>query len=214
MAPPSNENEHDEHGDGDPQLAADVKDGLSFCHMASQNVRADASEVALTVMALVEELCAEGIVTPAALEAGRPAAEAAETAGQMGRLKVRLLPDIDKYSLSGPDVPCEELIPLCRGRCCTLHFPLGRQDLEERVVKWNYLQPYTIRQRQSDLYCVHNDPSTRGCTVYRHRPAICRTYDCRNDKRIWVDFDKRIPVVDPELEPRDVPVPHGPAPTH
>jgi hypothetical protein len=29
--------------------------------------------------------------------------------------------------------------------------------------------------------------------VYEHRPAICRTYDCRKDPRIWIDFEKRIP---------------------
>jgi hypothetical protein len=25
--------------------------------------------------------------------------------------------------------------------------------------------------------------------VYANRPTICRTYDCRNDARIWADFD-------------------------
>ena len=193
-------------------LGADLREGLRFCHMASQDLRTSVDEVALTVMALIEELTEQGTASAAGLETRRAAAEAAEEATQKGRLKVRLLPDVDKYTLRGPDVPCDELIPICRGRCCTLHFPLGHQDLDERVVKWNYLQPYTIRQRPSDLYCVHNDPTTRGCTVYHNRPAVCRTYDCRNDKRIWVDFDKRIPAVDPKLEARDVPVPHGPPP--
>src|SRR5258707_619120 len=82
-----------------------------------------------------------------------------------------------------------ELIPLCRGRCCTLHFPLSNQDLDEHIVKWQYLRPYIIKQRPDDHYCVHSDPETRGCTVYANRPRICRTYDCRNDKRIWVDFE-------------------------
>jgi Putative zinc- or iron-chelating domain len=200
--------------DTEGKLGQDLKDGLRFCHMASQDVRSAVDEVNLTVIALIEELCAEGTVTVAALDARRPAAETAETAAQRGRLKVRLLPDVDKYTLTGPDVPCDELIPLCRARCCTLHFPLARQDLDERIVKWNYLQPYVIRQRESDRYCVHSDPATGGCTVYENRPAVCRTYDCRDDKRIWVDFEKRIPAVDPKLEARDVPVPHGPAPNH
>jgi Fe-S-cluster containining protein len=195
-------------------LRPDVVEGLRFCHLSSQDLRTAVDELALTVMALVEELAETGLLPAAALEARKAGADAAEEGAQKGRLKVRLLHEVDKYTLTGPDVPCEELIPLCRGRCCTLHFPLGRQDLDERIVEWNHLQPYTIRQRPSDRYCVHSDPATRGCTVYAHRPAVCRTYDCRNDKRIWADFEHRIPAVDPKLEPRDVPVPHGPPPPH
>jgi hypothetical protein len=28
--------------------------------------------------------------------------------------------------------------------------------------------------------------------VHGQRPEACRVYDCRNDKRIWKDFEKRI----------------------
>jgi Fe-S-cluster containining protein len=99
----------------------------------------------------------------------------------------------NKYDVASSDVPCAELIPLCHARCCTLRFPLSSADLDEGVIRWDYGKPYQIRQRASDGYCVHNDPTSRGCTVHPHRPAICRKYDCRDDHRIWIDFEKRVP---------------------
>lgn len=99
----------------------------------------------------------------------------------------------NKYEVAGADVPCGELIPICGARCCRFVFGLSTQDLDEGVIRWDYGRPYMIRQRQSDGKCVHNDPATGGCTVHTQRPTICRKYDCRNDKRIWIDFEKRIP---------------------
>lgn len=102
----------------------------------------------------------------------------------------------NKYETPSPDVPCEELIPLCGARCCTLSFPLSTADLDEGVVRWDYGQPYLIAQRASDGYCVHNAPDSRGCTVHPVRPRICRAYDCRDDKRIWRDYATRTPATD------------------
>ncbi len=99
----------------------------------------------------------------------------------------------DKYTTEPAHVPCDELIHLCHGRCCRLTFSLSTQDLDERVIRWDYGQPYLIRQRKSDGYCVHSDPMSRACTVHAQRPRTCRAYDCRNDKRIWTDFENKIP---------------------
>ncbi len=98
----------------------------------------------------------------------------------------------DKYPVNGPDIPCTELMHLCKARCCTLTFPLSSQDLDEGIIRWDYGQPYMIRQRASDGYCVHNAPDTHGCTVHANRPLTCRRYDCRDDKRIWADFENRV----------------------
>jgi Fe-S-cluster containining protein len=97
----------------------------------------------------------------------------------------------DKYTVTPSTPPCDELLPICQARCCTLTFALSTADLDEGVIRWDYGQPYLIRQRKSDGYCVHNDQATRGCTAHEHRPRVCRVYDCRTDKRIWADFDKR-----------------------
>ncbi|MGH7494545.1 MAG: YkgJ family cysteine cluster protein [bacterium] len=44
----------------------------------------------------------------------------------------------------------------------------------------------------TDGYCKHFERSTCSCTIREHRPIPCRAYDCRNDQRIWVDFEKKI----------------------
>jgi hypothetical protein len=100
---------------------------------------------------------------------------------------------VSKYTVEGAAPPCEELMPLCKARCCTLTFGLSTEDLDEGVIRWDYGQPYLIRQRASDGYCVHNDPDHHGCTVHHYRPRVCRSYDCRRDDRIWIDYEKRIP---------------------
>lgn len=102
-----------------------------------------------------------------------------------------------KYEAVASAPPCEELIPICQARCCRLRFALSTEDLDEGVIRWDYGRPYMIRQRESDGRCVHNDPTTRFCTVHAVRPRICRTYHCQNDPRIWTDYEKRIPAPDP-----------------
>ncbi len=51
-------------------------------------------------------------------------------------------------------------------------------------------RPFFVRHR-ADGAC----PFLNGCLcgVYDKRLTICRTYFCKYDKRIWVDFDKMIP---------------------
>jgi Fe-S-cluster containining protein len=202
----------DEIARRDDELRRDLEGGLRFVHLMGDVTRREVYQTAVTVFALLEELMEKGELDAAAHEERLARAQSADVDRMKDHLRVRIEPRLDKYALPGPDIDCAARIPLCRGRCCTLHFPLSHQDLDERVVKWDYLRPYIIRQREADGYCVHNDPETKGCTVYHHRPAVCRTYDCREDKRIWVDFEKRIPVVDPAIEPKVVPVPPGEPP--
>lgn len=52
-------------------------------------------------------------------------------------------------------------------------------------------------------YCSHLDPNTFGCTVYENRPVPCRAFDCRNDKRIWLDFENMI--LNPDINRNDWP---------
>ena len=102
-------------------------------------------------------------------------------------------PGIDKYKFEGsPKIDCENRVHLCKAACCRLKFALSRQDLEEGVVKWDLARPYLIR-RGADGYCNHLQSGSRGCGVYENSSVPGRAFDCRNDKRIWLDFDKRIP---------------------
>lgn len=106
-------------------------------------------------------------------------------------------PTADKYTWAGlVEIDCGSRLHLCRAACCSMSFPLSLQDLEEGIVQWEPSRPYAIARRD-DGRCVHLDRSC-GCTVYEQRPLPCRTYDCRSDTRIWLDFENRVP--NPELE--------------
>jgi Fe-S-cluster containining protein len=101
---------------------------------------------------------------------------------------------LDKYDVDPrelPDVPCAELLPICHARCCRiLRFALSQQDVDEGVVRWDPNEPYYILHEPPDR-CAHLTDEN-GCQVYAHRPRPCRTYDCREDRRIWLDFQRRI----------------------
>lgn len=109
----------------------------------------------------------------------------------------------DKYAADNAGPDCAALIAICEARCCKLSFALSTQDLDEGVIRWDYGQPYLIRQRASDAYCVHNDPTSHFCTVHEHRPRVCRRYDCSKDTRIWIDFANKIPAPTPKEGTRE-----------
>jgi Fe-S-cluster containining protein len=105
----------------------------------------------------------------------------------------------DKYNIPAdtlPHIDCENRIPLCHAACCAMRFALSAQDLEEGVMRWDLSQPY-VNRLGPDKRCVHQDRDSLGCTIYEHRPGVCRLYDCRKDARIWVDFEQRI--INPNL---------------
>ena len=97
----------------------------------------------------------------------------------------------DKYEVSGPDIDCASLLPLCRARCCSLDVKLTRQDIEENQLRWQVEQPY-ILDKADDGYCAYLADGG-GCSAYDIRPVTCREFDCRDDPRIWFDFDNKIP---------------------
>lgn len=97
----------------------------------------------------------------------------------------------DKYTVAPPEIDCDRRLPICKAACCRLRFPLSAQDVEEGVVRWTIEKPYMNRQDERG-YCVHCDATTHNCQVYQQRPSVCRSYDCRNDKRIWIDFENRV----------------------
>ena len=113
------------------------------------------------------------------------------------RPKVRLRLYVDKYPLPNSGVDCDQRMHLCHARCCAFTVELSRQDLDEGLLLWQVEEPYLLR-READGLCSHLDRSKGSCGIYQNRPAACRSYDCRNDTRIWEDFEKRIPAPMPE----------------
>lgn len=187
-----------DHG-SKPKHAAVTREELerALRHMNAlvADLRDDLLALAAQVVTLTRQLERKGLASedevldelPATLEEVRRAdAEPDSLRPVLGPCQV------DKYQEPSPPVPCQELLPICHGCCCRLHFPLSTQDLNECVTRWDYIRPYLILQRKSDGRCAHNQPEDGRCGIYEHRPAPCRIYDCREDSRIWTDFEKRI----------------------
>jgi len=210
-----------------PVTRADFERAVRNLHMSDLDLRDSLFQLAARVVALTDELVRrlDGVEPqpappnmPAELREGTiEDAVGQQMADTLAKIRAgdagtgqRVSLDIsgeDKYLAANAGPPCAELIAICEARCCQLSFPLSTADLDEGVIRWDYGQPYLIRQRASDAYCVHNDPASHGCTVHEHRPRVCRRYDCRHDPRIWIDFEQRIPAPpaerrNPEHEPK------------
>lgn len=177
----------------DETVEGDLNGGLVFAHTLAMQTKFSTFDARVRLQATIEELVAQGALDLQKLEARQQQVREREAERWNQQTVVRLSDNVDKYALTDlPRIDCASRLPLCKARCCSLTFHLSPQDLDERVVAWEYGRPYRIRHT-AEGFCVHNDRGTCGCTVYTHRPAICRTYDCRNDKRIWQDFENRIP---------------------
>jgi len=179
----------------DPAIDGDYRRlserGLRFGHVVMTRTQDAIREQGAQLEALTELLIARGVLRYRDLEE-RKAALLADA--EQPEVRARIGAEVDKYgdTFETISIDCDARRPLCKAACCRMPFLLTRQDLDEGIVRWDYGQPYVIRHRE-DGWCVHNDVTARGCTVHANRPAVCRAYDCRNDPRVWVDFERRIP---------------------
>ncbi len=177
-------------------LRQDLDAALRHLHFMGMQSKHDLVDLTSRLYALMEEMVAMGQLDLRNFEERRLRLQEREEKRLLQRTYVQIDETADKYALVNlPQVDCQGLMPICQGRCCQLVFPLSFQDLDERILQWDYSAPYLIR-RNCEGFCVHQDPDSGFCTVYEHRPAICRAYDCRNDRRIWADFERRILAVD------------------
>lgn len=170
----------------------EIERGLRFSHIMMMVNQSQSNETLTAIMAITDLLVAKGVISGEEFTEARAAA--AEQMENISQPRVRLGNMGDKYEdARTADIDCAARLHLCQARCCSFNFFLTHQDLEEGVAKWDYGNPYWIKHGE-DGYCTHCDGATRGCTIHAQRPHVCRLYDCRNDKRVWIDFEKRIPV--------------------
>ena len=181
--------------DEDAVVREDFEQAVRFVADGAMHAAHRATRVEALLRSVVRALAEAGQLDVDAFER-RLKAPARRPPGGPERAALELGRPIDKDAVaSPPDLDCAALLPICGARCCKLTFALGPQDLEEGRVAWSYRRPYRIAAG-ADHRCVHQDRATGGCTVYEHRPAVCRSFDCRNDPRIWADFERRIPADD------------------
>ena len=188
--------------------SSDIKlaKGLIFAHDAIGNNFVDIQKLVAHLYALIETLVKKGVISLYEVDEQKQALDQQ----MMTKMKEKwigarmLANETDKYAPENDVlVDCKNRVHVCKAVCCRLGLYLSRQDLEEGVVRWDFGRPYQIAQKENG-YCVHHDGETFKCTIRENRPLACRAYDCRNDKRIWVDFEKMIP--NPELDKLKEPV--------
>lgn len=181
--------------DDDPVTREEMDRGLRLLNHLVSTLRDELLQLGAQVTALTRELDESGAIREESMREALPdrvrEARVADEAAATPRVELSIHRR-DKYAVAVPPVPCAELLPICKARCCTLPFRLSTQDLDGGHVRWDYGRPYW-NLRRPDGYCVHNGPDGHGCGVYDERPAPCRAFDCRGDERIWLDFEKRIP---------------------
>jgi Fe-S-cluster containining protein len=189
----------DETDQGRALEDSDWLDGLRYCHRQINTGSIRLFEALSYCYSLAEALVAKGVLGIEELEQRKDAAgKRIAEQFQQQRIGVQMAPERDKYNLGEQEnhIDCQAHYAACRAICCKLNFALSAQDVEEGVVQWKLDQPYMIRQGENG-YCIHLDQETFQCTVHDHRPAICRLYSCRDDPKVWLDYDQG--VINPKL---------------
>jgi hypothetical protein len=188
-----------------PDLRRETAEGLFYTHTRLSESTNKILEASSFLYALVEILNQKGLITITELDERKKlvGARLAEQLTENGLGVMLTDGDEDKYAFKNEaKIDCENLVHLCHAACCRLRFALSKQDVYEGVIRWELGQPYLIAH-DKDGYCTHLDRATCECTVRENRPVPCRGYDCRNDKRIWRDFDNRI--ANPNIDRADWP---------
>lgn len=181
-----------------PVSRSEVALGFLFANHRANRDGGALMSLGATVRAATEQLEARGLLDGAALDRRRDELGEDEER-ERARLRLQVIYDddpTDKYAAPAVVIDCASRVALCRAACCRLGFSLTPQDLREGIVAWDFGAPYRNAQR-SGGYCRHLDHNSHTCEVYAHRPRVCRTHDCRADRRIWIDFDARI--VNPDI---------------
>lgn len=186
-------------------LRQEVAEGLFYTHFRLSQATNKTLEGSAFLYGLIELLSEKGLISVEELdERKKIVAERLIAQLKEKGLGVMLQDEVeDKYAFEGEaHIDCENRVEFCHAACCRLRFALSKQDVHEGVIKWDLGRPYLIAQGK-DGYCTHLERGTCQCTVREHRPVPCRGYDCRNDKRIWADFENKI--VNPNLHRADWP---------
>jgi Fe-S-cluster containining protein len=168
--------------------------GLLYAHNRANANTAEVHQACATMQAAVELLIEGGVLDREAFEARRQEAAEQLRHQYLGRGMAVAMQEFStsKYAFQdGAEIDCKDRVHLCKAACCRLPLALSREDVQEGIVHWDLGQPY-ILARGRDGYCVHLDRETYGCLVYAQRPIPCRGYDCREDKRIWLDFENKV----------------------
>ncbi len=178
-----------------------MAEGLLYTHSRLNANTSKTLEAASFLYALVELLNEKGVITIEELDE-RKKQVAERLVQKFVKSGIGLMyqdPECDKYAFEKEaDVDCTSRLHICKAICCKLPFALSRQDVEERIIRWEFGRPYLIAHGL-DGYCIHLDRKTYLCTIRENRSVACRGFDCRDNARwkVWLDYEKNI--INPDL---------------
>jgi Putative zinc- or iron-chelating domain len=153
--------------------------------------RAERAEARLA--ALIGELAERGLVAEEDVPEMTPELWGSPLQQYQPEIIVSAAAAPDKHTVANADIDCQSLLHLCHARCCRYRVQLSYQDVEDGL-RWVYERPYELR-READGYCTYFDRGeSPGCSTYQTRPAPCRTFDCKTNPNVWLDFENKIPV--------------------
>ncbi|MDB4963941.1 MAG: hypothetical protein JWP01_3940 [Myxococcales bacterium] len=175
-----------------PATVAELEEGLRQLHRMEMQTKLHLERVEALVTAAIKVLHRAEIVHEKSVEAEAAEQRLKIVEARTGDARIWVGPEVDKYEVESPEIDCASLMHLCKARCCRLSVALDFKDLDDGL-RWEYSRPYELRRRADDGYCIYSEKGTHRCDCYDKRPSICRTYDCREDKRVWDDFEAKIP---------------------
>ena len=187
------------------QLRQEIAEGLLFAHARLSENTKSTLEASAFLYGLIELLNEKGLLSIEQLDERKQ--EVAERLVKKNRDNgvgiVLQDPEYDKYTFTDvAEIDCARYVHLCKAACCRLPFALSKQDIREGIVLWDLGQPYFIAHGKNG-YCTHLYGEERRCGVHPHRPVPCRGYDCRQDKKIWLDFENQ--TINPDILKNDWP---------
>ena len=177
---------------GPAATVAELEEGLRQLHRMEMQTKLTLERVEALVAAAIKVLHRAELVNEQVVEAEADVQRMRIYEERQSDAQVQLGPDVDKHTVATAPVDCATLLPLCKARCCRLTVALDFKDIEDGL-RWEYARPYLLKRDRATGYCVYSEATTHACSAYDVRPSICRSYDCRNDARVWEDFEARKP---------------------
>jgi len=167
------------------ELELQIERGNLFAHSALTEQVTRINEAAAVLNGLIGLLVQQGLIEGAELvKIVGAVREQTVSAGQ--HAEVGIVARRDEPVEQEPEIDCAARLHVCKAACCRLHFALSVPEIERGgPLKWELGHPY-FNRHNSDGYCHQWDG---GCRIYDERPSPCRSYTCRDDARIWKDFD-------------------------
>src|SRR4051812_43327137 len=148
----------------------EIAGGFLDAHSRVNKAMQKTIETASFLFSLIEICTEKGLISIEELDARQQEiANRLEAQAKSGGAGVKLqTPEFDKYAFTASaEIDCQSRIDICHASCCKLRFALSKQDIEERVVRWDLSSPYLIAHTPEG-YCVHLDQGTCQCTVREH----------------------------------------------